>query len=48
MWSWRDELKQLAFRKVKTFADSARNTEWERQLRVRARVCVGVHVFLAL
>lgn len=32
MWSWRDELEQLAFLKVKTFADSARDTEWKRRV----------------
>lgn len=44
MWSWRDELEQLAFLKVKTFADSARSREWKRQLRVRVCVCVYARV----
>ena len=39
MWSWRDELEQLAFLKVKTFADSARDAEWKRQHRVLLCVC---------
>lgn len=35
---FRDELEQVAFQKVKTFADSARDAEWRRQ----HRVCVCV------
>lgn len=48
MWSWRDELEQLAFLKVKTFADSARDTEWKRQLRVLLCVCVCLRVCVCL
>ena len=48
MWSWRDELEQLAFLKVKTFADSARDTEWKRQYRVLPCVCVFVCVCVSV
>lgn len=47
MWSWKDELEQLAFLKVKTFADSARDTEWKRQHRVLVCVWVYVCVFIS-
>ncbi len=46
MWSWRDELEQLAFLKGKTFADSARDAEWKRQHRVL--LCVRVYFFLSV
>lgn len=42
MWHWRDVLEQLAFLKVKTFADSARDTKERRQHRVMLCVCVCV------
>lgn len=31
MWSWKDVMEQLAFVKVKTFGDSASDTEWKWQ-----------------